>query len=63
MLEFTEYVAGTDETEARCRFEAGLGKQSREDAERDAAFRTEKDSCDPKCHYTVWRVRTTVEPM
>lgn len=63
MNEFVEYVAGADENEARWRFEAGLGKQLREDAEWDAIQRNGSDRCEPRCHNIVWRVRTTLEPM
>lgn len=63
MTEFIEYVAGSDETEARYRYEAGLGQQTPEAAERDAIKRSEVDRCNPPCHYTVWRVRTTLEQM
>lgn len=63
MTEFIEYVAGSDENEARYRYEAGLGRETKEAAERDAEYRERGDLCDPKCHYTVWRVRTTLEPM
>lgn len=63
MNEFVEYVAGADENEARWRFEAGLGRETQRDAERDADARNRTDKCDPPCHNIVWRVRTTLEPM
>jgi hypothetical protein len=61
--EFLEYVAGSDENEAKMRFEAGLGKQTREEAEADAQRRARGDMCEPKCQFQVYQVRTTLEKL
>lgn len=63
MNEFIEYVAGFDENEAKMRFEAGLGKEFLYEAEADVATRNRGDHCDPKCHYEVYQVRTTLEKL
>ena len=63
MNEIIEYVAATSENEARMRYEAGLARETQTEAERDATVRNNADRCDPKCHFTVWRARTTLEPM
>lgn len=63
MSEFIEYVAGSDKNEAKMRFEAGLGKQTHEEAEADAQRREFGDMCEPKCQFRVYLVRTTLEKL
>lgn len=63
MTEIIQYVAGFSESEARLRHEAGMSKESPQEAEQDAIDRNSKDRCEPQCNYTVWRVRTTFEQM
>jgi hypothetical protein len=63
MIEFEEYVAGSDETEARYRYEAGLGRETREQAERDVKERQKADRCTPPCKYRVYYVQTTLEKL
>ncbi len=60
MNEFIDYVVGSDENEAKMRFEAGLVKQLREEAESDAHRRARGDRCEPKCEFHVYVVRTTL---
>lgn len=60
-MEFVEYVAGSDENEAKFRYEAGLGRELFEAAQVDAIRREQGDLCDPKCHYQVYRVTVTLE--
>lgn len=63
MIEVIEFVAASDGVEAKLRHKAGLSRETQREAEMDADTRNVTDKCNPPCHYTVWRVTTTVEHM